>query len=433
MIHYVSTRGQAGRRSFEDVLLAGLAEDGGLFVPESWPAFSADELRAMRALDYPALAASLLTPFTAGCFDEADLLRLARRAYAEFDHPATAPLRHLRGDEWLLELFHGPTLAFKDFAMQLLAACSTRCCRGAASGSPSSAPPRAIRGRGRAGLCRQARRSHRHAAPRGPRLAGAAAADDHERTTTSRTTSPSRHLRRLPGPGEGDVRRRAVPRRAAAVGGQLDQLGAGGGPDRLLCLGGPAPGRSRPARWRSRCRPAISATSMPDVAAAHGPAGRAACRRHQRERHTGPLLRHRPLRARCGSRHHQPVDGHPGGEQFRAAAARALEGTMPRARVLGCWPLRRAAASRWRGEVCPLFGGGSADQAEVAATIAATLRATGELVDPHTAVGFGRWARAADRRWYAPRDIGDGASGEVSRGRGGGCRRHPRLPPATTT
>ena len=76
----------------------------------------------MRGLDYPALAARVLAPFTAGCFDEADLLRLARRAYAEFDHAATAPLRHLAGDDWLLELFHGPTLAFKDFAMQLLAA-----------------------------------------------------------------------------------------------------------------------------------------------------------------------------------------------------------------------------------------------------------------------------------------------------------------------
>ena len=118
--HYLSTRGQAGRRSFEDVLLAGLAEDGGLFVPESWPSFSADELRAMRGLDYPALAARLLAGFTTGCFTEEQLLRLARQAYTPFDHAATAPLRHLAGDGWLLELFHGPTLAFKDVAMQLL-------------------------------------------------------------------------------------------------------------------------------------------------------------------------------------------------------------------------------------------------------------------------------------------------------------------------
>lgn len=122
MTFYHSTRGQAGRRSFEDVLLAGLAEDGGLFVPESWPSFAADELRAMRGLDYPALAARLLAGFTTGCFTEEQLLRLARQAYTPFDHAATAPLRQLAGDNWLLELFHGPTLAFKDFAMQLLAA-----------------------------------------------------------------------------------------------------------------------------------------------------------------------------------------------------------------------------------------------------------------------------------------------------------------------
>ena len=122
MIHYVSTRGQAGRRSFEEVLLAGLAEDGGLFVPESWPAFALEDLRRWRKLDYPALTARMLAPFTAGCFDEDDLLRLATRAYAGFDHPAIAPLRQLGRDNWLLELFHGPTLAFKDFAMQLLAA-----------------------------------------------------------------------------------------------------------------------------------------------------------------------------------------------------------------------------------------------------------------------------------------------------------------------
>src|SRR5215207_5652522 len=99
MTTYVSTRGQAGRRSFEDVLLAGLAEDGGLFMPESWPSFSLGELRAMRSLDYPELAARLLAPFTTGCFAEAGLLRLARRAYTAFGHPATAPLRHLGGDD----------------------------------------------------------------------------------------------------------------------------------------------------------------------------------------------------------------------------------------------------------------------------------------------------------------------------------------------
>ncbi|MFO1037125.1 MAG: threonine synthase [Geminicoccaceae bacterium] len=121
MITYVSTRGEAGERSFEDVLLAGLAEDGGLFVPTSVPALTPAEIRALRPLSYPELTARLLAPFTAGCFTEAELLALARDAYAGFTHPAIAPLRQLDRDSWMLELFHGPTLAFKDFAMQLLA------------------------------------------------------------------------------------------------------------------------------------------------------------------------------------------------------------------------------------------------------------------------------------------------------------------------
>ncbi len=117
MISYVSTRGGAGQRSFEEVLLRGLAEDGGLFVPGDWPAV---DMAGLRGLDYPETAAQLLAPFTAGCFEAAELLAMARAAYADFRHAATAPLVQLGHDEWLLELFHGPTLAFKDFAMQLL-------------------------------------------------------------------------------------------------------------------------------------------------------------------------------------------------------------------------------------------------------------------------------------------------------------------------
>jgi len=122
MILYQSTRGSAEPRGFEGVLLAGLAEDGGLFVPATWPAFTAGELRAMRALDYPALAARVLAPFTEGCLEAAGLEAMARRAYGRFSHAATAPLVQIGPDDWLLELFHGPTLAFKDLAMQLLAA-----------------------------------------------------------------------------------------------------------------------------------------------------------------------------------------------------------------------------------------------------------------------------------------------------------------------
>src|SRR5690606_10842203 len=100
MIRYVSTRGQATARDFEGVLLAGLAEDGGLFVPADWPRFEASELRALRSLDYADLAAAVLAPFTTGCFGRNELLAMARRVYATFDHEATAPLRQLGPDDW---------------------------------------------------------------------------------------------------------------------------------------------------------------------------------------------------------------------------------------------------------------------------------------------------------------------------------------------
>jgi len=119
-VKYVSTRGQAPVRDFAGVLLAGLAEDGGLYVPESWPHFSPADLRALRGLPYAELAARVLQPFVGGSIAFDDLLAMCRGAYAGFTHPAVAPLVQLDTQLWSLELFHGPTLAFKDMAMQLL-------------------------------------------------------------------------------------------------------------------------------------------------------------------------------------------------------------------------------------------------------------------------------------------------------------------------
>lgn len=116
-MRYVSSRGQAAPRDFEAVLLAGLAEDGGLFVPESWPTLSPAEWRAMRGLAYPALAARILALFGAGGMP---LQRMCEDAYAGFGHPAVVPLVQLDHRTFALELFHGPTLAFKDMALQLL-------------------------------------------------------------------------------------------------------------------------------------------------------------------------------------------------------------------------------------------------------------------------------------------------------------------------
>jgi threonine synthase len=119
-MRYISTRGGAPVRDFSGVLLAGLAEDGGLYVPETWPRFSPDAFRAMRGLPYPELAARIIAPFTAGSIDAATLQGLCAQAYRGFAHPAVAPLIQIDNRVWTQELFHGPTLAFKDMAMQLL-------------------------------------------------------------------------------------------------------------------------------------------------------------------------------------------------------------------------------------------------------------------------------------------------------------------------
>jgi threonine synthase len=118
-LKYVSTRGGEEEKDFAGVLLAGLASDGGLFVPESWPVFSAVELRALRGLPYAELAARVIAPFVGHSIKFGDLQAMCRRAYAGFGHKAAAPLVQVETGVFALELFHGPTLAFKDFALQL--------------------------------------------------------------------------------------------------------------------------------------------------------------------------------------------------------------------------------------------------------------------------------------------------------------------------
>ncbi|AUX69424.1 threonine synthase [Porphyrobacter sp. HT-58-2] len=119
-MQYVSTRGSAPALDFEGVTLAGLASDGGLYVPAEWPRFTEAEIRAMRGLAYPDLAARVMAPFVAGSLTEDELLALTHKVYGDFGHAAVTPLVQLDAQHWLLELFHGPTLAFKDVALQLL-------------------------------------------------------------------------------------------------------------------------------------------------------------------------------------------------------------------------------------------------------------------------------------------------------------------------
>ena len=121
-MRYVSTRRtDGGTVSFERALLGGLAPDGGLYLPKRWPRLDAAAFDALRGRPYPEVAAAVTALFTGDAFSREELLAMAAESYAGFDHPATAPLVPLGPDRWLLELFHGPTLAFKDFALQMLA------------------------------------------------------------------------------------------------------------------------------------------------------------------------------------------------------------------------------------------------------------------------------------------------------------------------
>lgn len=119
-MRYTSTRGSAPTLDFRDVTLAGLAKDGGLYLPESWPSFSTEQIAALRGLSYVDTAVAVMLPFVEGTLSEADLRALCSQAYGRFAHAAVVPLVQLDPQNWLLELFHGPTLAFKDVALQLL-------------------------------------------------------------------------------------------------------------------------------------------------------------------------------------------------------------------------------------------------------------------------------------------------------------------------
>lgn len=119
-MRYSSTRGAADALDFEGVTLTGLASDGGLFLPQEWPRFSQSEIAAMAGLSYPELAARVMAPFVAGSLTQDRLLTLCKSAYGRFAHEAVTPLVQLDAQHWLLELFHGPTLAFKDVALQML-------------------------------------------------------------------------------------------------------------------------------------------------------------------------------------------------------------------------------------------------------------------------------------------------------------------------
>src|ERR1700681_427579 len=160
-VRHVSTRGEAPPLGFAEVMLAGLARDGGLYVPQSWPRLEAAEIAAFAGRPYAEVAVEIIAHFVGDSIGEADLARMVREAYGTFRHPAVAPITQLGVNTFALELFHGPTLAFKDLAMQLLARMMDRvlAARGerrtivvATSGDTGGAAVEAFRGRSQVDL-----------------------------------------------------------------------------------------------------------------------------------------------------------------------------------------------------------------------------------------------------------------------------------------
>jgi len=160
-VRYISTRGEAPPLGFVEATLTGLARDGGLYVPETWPRLDAAAIAKFAGRPYAEVAVEVIRPFLGDALPESELARMAREAYGQFRHPAVAPLTQLGPGDFVLELFHGPTLAFKDLAMQLLSRLMDHAlaARGerttivvATSGDTGGAAVEAFRGRARTDL-----------------------------------------------------------------------------------------------------------------------------------------------------------------------------------------------------------------------------------------------------------------------------------------
>jgi len=154
-LKFISTRGEAPALSFEGALLAALARDGGLYMPEAWPRLEPEAISGLAGLDFADAASRVMRPFLAGDPCLADLETVVEEAYGSFHHPAVAPLRQIAPNSFILELFHGPTLAFKDLAMQVVARLMNRALLrkrahatviGATSGDTGAAAIEAFRG-----------------------------------------------------------------------------------------------------------------------------------------------------------------------------------------------------------------------------------------------------------------------------------------------
>ena len=283
MLH-VSTRGEAPALGFADALLAGLARDGGLYLPESWPTLPAETIRGFSGKSYADVAKAVLAPLVDGDIPETDLNRMIDEAYAGFRHPAICPLVQLDDNLFVLELFHGPTLAFKDVAMQLLGRLMDYVLRargtrativGATSGDTGSAAVEAFKGLDQVDIF--------ILYPHG-RVSDVQRRQMTDRDLPECPRARNRgHLRRLPDDGEGHVQPCSPSRRTAPVGGQFHQLGADRRPGGVLFYRGGGLGSTGPARIVLRADGQFRRYPGGLRRQAHGPSHRAADDRHQRQ------------------------------------------------------------------------------------------------------------------------------------------------------
>ena len=402
-------------RSFDEVLLAGLAEDGGLFVPERLPALDREAVLDLAGLPYAELAARIVGLFAAGSFAAAEL-RARARAYGTFGHAAVAPLVQLDERLWLLELFHGPTLAFKDLALQLVGLMfdSVLARRGehvtivgATSGDTGSAAMAACRDRAALdifmlyphGRISEVQRRQMTTSTRRMRMRWRSRAPLTTARTSSKRCSPTRRLRR-------DLNLSAVNSiNFARVAAQIVYYIAAG-----LALGAP----SRAVSF------SVPTGNFGNVYAGHLaralglPIERLVIGTNANDI-LARYLSTGEMTDRPGPAEPQPEHGHPGRQQFRAAAVRAERPQRQRGRRRSAAvPRHRRLAAddqAWRAARA-LFSGHRVDDAMTLDEIAETYRRSGLLIDPHTAV-----AVAAARR---------------ESGRAGGTRpRSSRSPPRT--
>ena len=374
-------------------MLTGLARDGGLYVPEVWPQLSPETIAGFFGRPYWEVAVEVIRPFVAGEISDADLGRMANEAYATFRHPAVVPLDQIGPNQFVLELFHGPTLAFKDVAMQLLSRLMDHVLaqRGqrttivvATSGDTGGAAVDAFADRDNVDLI--------VLFPDG-RIS--------EVQRRMMTTTARRNVHALAVEGNFDDCQAIVKglfnnhrfRDEVSLSG-VNSINWARIVAQVVYYFTSAVALGAPARTVDFTVPT---GNFGDIFAGYvakkmGLPVRLAAHRRQRQRHPGAHAEDRHLRGARGPCHRVAVDGHPGLVEFRAAAvrgdrARRRRGARADGVAAAIRTLRAAGSACWPRSARE-FDAGRADETETAAAIRAAWREAGDLVDPHTAVAL---------------------------------------------